>query len=299
MYNIKFRKGNIAKSDCECIVNAANKSLLGGGGVDGAIHRAAGPQLYEECKTLGGCETGEAKITKGHNLKAKWVIHTVGPIYSGKDEDEIMLSRCYSNSLDLARQYGIRSISFPAISTGAYGYPMHKAIVVAFNSAIEWLNNHADYDICIEFCCYDEDTYVYYLGQYDLMTTTYEARAKKFNGFINRGNVRIKDAVEMHLAEEPFEKIKRREKTVEIRLFDEKRKAIKIGEKVVFYKGEEKDEWIVANVIGLHRFERFVDLFQSDLFGKTGSGNMSLQEAADSMYKYYTKEQEQDYQSMQ
>lgn len=174
MYNIRFKQGDITKSDCECIVNAANKSLLGGGGVYGAILRAAGRELYEECKTLGGCETGEAKITKGYNLKAKWIIHTVGPIYSGAEEDATMLSHCYTHSLDLAREYGIRSISFPAISTGAYGYPLRESIFVALNSVMEWFNNNPDYNISVVFCCFDENTYSYYRGIYDTMIKSYK-----------------------------------------------------------------------------------------------------------------------------
>ena len=142
MYKIQFIQGDITKSDCECIVNAANNSLLGGGGVDGAIHRAAGPALLAECRALGGCKTGEAKITKGYNLKARFVIHTVGPVYHGREEDAELLKSCYFNSLDLAKQNGIHSISFPAISTGAYGYPVREATYIALNSVFEWFNQN-------------------------------------------------------------------------------------------------------------------------------------------------------------
>lgn len=159
---IKLYMGDITKLACDCIVNAANRTLLGGGGVDGAIHRAAGPELLKECRTLKGCETGQAKITNGYNLKAKYVIHTVGPIYSGREQDKILLSNCYKNSLDLAKQNGIKSIAFPAISTGVYAYPIEKATAIAVKTVKEWLEHNVDYEIEIIFCCFDEMTYIPY-----------------------------------------------------------------------------------------------------------------------------------------
>ena len=130
---MEIMQGDITKLDVDAIVNAANRSLLGGGGVDGAIHRAAGPELLEECRKLGGCNTGEAKITNGYNLKARHVIHTVGPVYSGKPQDSTLLSQCYFNSLQLASQNNLYSIAFPAISCGVYGYPVDDACRIAID----------------------------------------------------------------------------------------------------------------------------------------------------------------------
>lgn len=159
---IKTEQGDITALNCDAIVNAANHSLLGGGGVDGAIHRAAGPGLLSECRTLGGCRTGEAKITGGYNLKARYVIHTVGPVYSGAPSDPILLASCYRNSLDLAENYGVHTIAFPAISTGVYGYPPEKAVPVAVNTVRGWLKEKDGRDMTVIFVCFSREMYDLY-----------------------------------------------------------------------------------------------------------------------------------------
>ena len=138
---IELLEGDITKLNVDAIVNAANRTLLGGGGVDGAIHRAAGKELLAECRTLNGCQTGQAKITKGYNLTAKYVIHTVGPVwYGGNKNEEKLLSDCYFNSLKLAAVYNIKTIAFPSISTGVYNFPFDKAAAIALNTTMDFLS---------------------------------------------------------------------------------------------------------------------------------------------------------------
>lgn len=161
-------QGDITKLTVDAIVNAANCSLLGGGGVDGAIHRAAGPELLAECRTLHGCNTGKAKITKGYRLPAKYVIHTVGPIYSGDDEDATNLRNCYWNSMELAKQYDIHSIAFSAISTGVYGYPLDAATDIAIGTVKEWCESHPNYEIKVVFSCFGERIYNLYREKLDM-----------------------------------------------------------------------------------------------------------------------------------
>lgn len=162
--NIIIKLADITKSTSDCIVNAANQTLLGGGGVDGAIHNAAGPKLLEECKTLNGCKTGEAKITKGYNLKAKYVIHTVGPIYHQNAQPKYYLASCYKNCLDLAKAHDLHSIDFPAISCGVYGYPINEACRIAYSTICTWLNENADYPMQITLSCFNQEVYDTYVN---------------------------------------------------------------------------------------------------------------------------------------
>ncbi len=160
---IAITQGDITKLDVDAIVNAANKSLLGGGGVDGAIHRAAGPELREECRTLGGAETGEAKITKGYRLPARFVIHTVGPVWHGGNRDEErLLALCYENSLRVAKENDVKTLAFPSISTGAYGFPMEKATPIAIKTVKNILEKQPDFGqvIFISFSAGDLDVYL-------------------------------------------------------------------------------------------------------------------------------------------
>jgi O-acetyl-ADP-ribose deacetylase (regulator of RNase III) len=163
---IEVQRGDITKLKVDAIVNAANTSLLGGGGVDGAIHRAAGPELLAECKTIGGCPTGEARITRGYNLPAKQVIHTVGPVYRGKPQDALLLTNCYKNSLRLAAENGVISIAFPAISCGVYGYPLEEACKAAVDTICKFLkeNRNPQKVIFILFSAGDKNVYDDYIN---------------------------------------------------------------------------------------------------------------------------------------
>ena len=159
MSGIRAEIGNIVTYDVDAIVNAANSSLLGGGGVDGAIHRAAGTELVHACRLLGGCKTGEAKLTRGFNLPAKHIIHTVGPVWRGGDNGEPeLLADCYHNSLDVADTHGFRSIAFPAISTGIYGYPVSEASMLAVSVVRRWMDAKRRSVEEVIFVCFDERT---------------------------------------------------------------------------------------------------------------------------------------------
>lgn len=161
---IKAIKGDITKTkDVQAIVNAANTSLLGGGGVDGAIHRAAGPKLLEECRTLNGCKTGEAKITKAYNLPCDYVIHTPGPIWrGGASNEDMLLANCYYNSMKLAIEHNIRTIAFPSISTGVYSFPVDRAARIAVDTVRRFLEENPDKIDLVEWVLFDDRTYEVY-----------------------------------------------------------------------------------------------------------------------------------------
>ena len=164
---IEIHKGDITKLKVDAIVNAANTSLLGGGGVDGAIHRAAGPELLDFDRKLGGCKTGEAKISPGFNLPVKFIIHTVGPVWNGGNNNEDkLLANCYKNSLKLAAENGIKTIAFPAISTGVYHFPLERATKIAVSEVEKFLEKNESIERVI-FVCFDEETYLTYKKNVD------------------------------------------------------------------------------------------------------------------------------------
>lgn len=152
---IAIVRSSVVGMQVDAIVNAANKTLLGGGGVDGAIHRAAGKELLKECKTLNGCKTGEVKMTKAYNItNAKFIVHAVGPVYHGEDRDAELLANAYTNSLDIALTKDCKSIAFPCISTGVYGYPIDEATQVSYNAVKNWLIAHQEVMMKVYFCCF-------------------------------------------------------------------------------------------------------------------------------------------------
>lgn len=165
---LRITLGDITKIEADAIVNAANTSLLGGGGVDGAIHRAAGRELLEECRTLNGCKTGQAKITKGYRLPAKYVIHTPGPVWNGGgSNEEELLQNCYENCLKLAAEHGCRSVAFPSISTGIYHFPVSKASDIAVGTILEFLKGHPQMEV--QMVCFDRNTFRFYENALEAM----------------------------------------------------------------------------------------------------------------------------------
>ena len=167
---IQIVKGDITKQKVDAVVNAANNSLLGGGGVDGAIHRAAGPELLEECRKLNGCPTGEARITKAYNLPAKRVIHTVGPFWrDGSKHEDMYLARCYRNCFSLAQEYHLESLAFPAISTGAYRFPLERATNIALKETIKFLEKNRSISKVI-FVCFSQTVFEVYFQILECLT---------------------------------------------------------------------------------------------------------------------------------
>ncbi|MBQ1685253.1 MAG: O-acetyl-ADP-ribose deacetylase [Clostridia bacterium] len=170
MKRIEVIRGDITRQDADAIVNAANCSLLGGGGVDGAIHRAAGPELLRECRTLNGCETGKAKITKGYRLPARYVIHTPGPVWHGGGHgEEELLASCYRSCLALASEYGCRTVDFPSISTGVYRFPLDKAARIAIGTIAAYLDGHPEIER-VRMVCFDERTESFYREALEKLT---------------------------------------------------------------------------------------------------------------------------------
>ena len=168
---VEIIEGDITKQQVDAIVNAANTSLLGGGGVDGAIHRAAGPELLDETRKIGGCPTGEARVSKGYKLPARWVIHTVGPIWKGGNKnEENLLANCYRNSLTAAKERGVKTVAFPSISTGAYGFPLEKATEIALTETKTFLETDKTLQKVV-FVCFGQE-----------VLNTYKAVAKKIFG---------------------------------------------------------------------------------------------------------------------
>lgn len=170
---IEIVQGDITKQNVDAIANAANTTLLGGGGVDGAIHRAAGPELLDECRTLHGCRTGEAKLTKGYRLPAKYVLHTPGPVWhGGKNSEAELLKSCYVNCLRLASEHGCKTVAFPSISTGVYHFPLDKASAIAIGAIAEYLEAHPEIEL-VRMVCFDARTKEYY----DAALTDWEKNA--------------------------------------------------------------------------------------------------------------------------